>query len=316
MFDSQAIIGEDLVIQPAKYEEGESHSLHKIFGLLSQGWSSKKIRKANPHILPETITIARGILIGRNEGRFPNTKNEKPFQDFKILIDENITPQVKGYLKRHFKKVSHVSDVGLLGVKDPDIWLWAINNNYDVIVTCDKHEWTENDLTYVAVDEARSIIRNMDARQHVNMTLAALPLLVHLVGGENADPETQLKRLLRKNKDGLFNYLDNRSTPYIDIRYGGRIDCGPTYLELRGKNSMEEQRQSPEQIESQKKEIKDRYKDEIYRRLTVEQIRKMSPEDERRIDNLVKAAAGMATREPKRLAHSGLGVKSPESWLP
>lgn len=293
MFDESLLVGEDVIVQPSRYENGETHSLHKIFSLLARGWSSKKIRKEFPDILPETITLARGVLVDRKSEFFIDTKVEKPFKDFKVLIDENISPEVSGYLRTHFKKVAHVGDVGLLGKCDELVWEWCINNSYDVIFTKDRANETEEDLTFTAVKDARSIIRAVDRQHNVNISLSALPLLVHLPPVN--DVESELKKLLRRNKDEFLHYLDNRATPYIDVR-DGQIKCGPTYFELRGENHIEDYGLSKEEITQDKKDERQRIKDEWLRRLSVESLRTMSPEREKTFDESIKIAVSMGGR--------------------
>lgn len=310
MFDGEIaidkIIGEDVVVQPAKYEDGEHQTLHKVFSLLARGWTSKKIRKEFPEILPETITVARGILVGRNSDYFSNTKNEKIFHDFKVLIDENVNPATAGYLRMHFKKAVHVHDVGLKGRPDEQVWEWAINNSYDVIFTKDCANKTEEDLTRIAILEARSIIRAEDRREKRNITLSALPLLVHLPGTPYEDRE--FKRLLRRNKDEFFSYLDNRSTPYLDVRKGA-ITCGPTYFELRAENQIEDLGVSKQDVAFEKSVQKQRVKRALYSHLTNQNKRDMTPERQKRIDDFINAAVGMGN-SPYRSSYlaSGVGI--------
>ena len=318
MFDSGQIVGDDIVLQSSRYEGGENHTLHKIFGFLAKGWTSKKIRKAHPDILAESITLARAVLIGRNKDHFPETQKSKLFKDFKVLVDENITPNVKGYLKRHFKHVVHVSDVGLRGVKDEQIWIWAINNSYDVIFTRDKADKTPADLTYAAIEEAKAIIRIVDLRTIPNVSLSELPLLIHLSEAEHV--ENEIKRLFRRKKEELFNYLDNRATPYLDIverggSVGTSIDCGPTYFELRGENLIADNEISPQDVIEKKVAAKLRCRKTIYSHLNGEQKRNMTPEKERAIDNQINAAVGMGG-DARVLPRTGLGLMPSHSWLP
>ncbi len=293
MLDTSLLPAEDRIIQPSFYPGGQDYSLHKIFGMLALGWSSKKIRKAHADILPETVTLARAILTAQSSDHFSDTRAERPFEDFKVLIDENMNPDCRGYLSQHFKRVAHVTDadVGLRGKCDQKVWEWAINNSYDVIFTHDKANNSERDLTHAAIGEARSIIRNMD-RYKVNMTLSALPLLVHLP--QTSDDIAELKKLLRRGKDSLFSYLDNRSTPFIDVS-NGKIECGPTYFELRAKNMVEDHGVSLYEIETRKEAYRQYLRSRLFRNLTAEQIRNLSPEKARQIDQMVNTAVGIAT---------------------
>lgn len=296
MFDSSSFVGEDIFFHSSKFEEGRNYSLHSIFNLLSMGCTSKEIRKRHPDILPETVTLARSILIARNAEFFPDTQSERIFRDFKVLIDENISPDTAGYLRLHFKRVNHVNDVGLTGHQDARVWEWALNNSYDIIFTKDKANQTERDLTFIAVNDARSILRAMDQRRGNNITLAALPMLVHLSGSH--DVEAELKKLLRRNKEEFFNYLDNRATPYLDVR-SGSIVCGPTYFELRGRNHIEDHKISEEDFGRAKLNLKERYKLMWLSRLSVEEIRSMNPEREQKVDEQITRMIGMGGGDPQ-----------------
>jgi predicted nuclease of predicted toxin-antitoxin system len=297
MIDASLLVGEDVVLQPSRYPAQKSFSLHKVFSLLAAGWTSKKIRKEYPEILPETITTARATLITRNQEFFGGPEAPpKPFHDFKVLIDENITPDVAGYLRLHFKKVVHVEDVGLVGRKDDYIWEWALNNSYDVLFTKDCANDDEMDLTHIAIQDAKSIIRAMDARRNTNITLSALPVLVHLPG--TTDIEAELKKLLRKHKDEFFHYLDNRATPYLDVR-NGNIVCGPTYFELRGENHVKELGITEADMGRQKDDEFERYKYMWLSRLSVDEIRNMTPQREDRVDEKIRAFVGMGARPPQ-----------------
>ncbi|PZP55421.1 MAG: hypothetical protein DI586_06930 [Micavibrio aeruginosavorus] len=237
-------------------------------------------------IEPEMIAQTREILIDRNSEHFPDTQGEKALHDYKVLIDENIPPSVAGFLRMHFRKVSHTDDAGLTGKKDDKVWDWAVNNGYNIIITKDRANISERDLTFIATQDARSILRSMDERRDYNFMLSDLPLIVHLPGG--CDPNIELKVLLRseKGKSKLFNFVSNRATPYIDI-IDGKIICGPTYFELRGKNYIDDNK-IPESIQARKIETRELFKALWLGRLSPGEIRNMNPEREKKIDDQIE----------------------------
>lgn len=285
MFDSSLFIGEDVRFKSSMCRRGASHSLHKIFQYMAHGYSPKRMREMEPDLLPETIIEARSILVDRSRDFFPETVCEAAPKDLKILIDENISPAVAGFLRTNFRKVSHVNDVGLTGRKDDKVWAWAIENGYQIIFTVDSTNKSERDLTYIATEEARGILRSMDNNAGGNLRLTDLPLIVHLPGG--AKPEIELKKLLRQSKDKFLNYLSDRVTTFIDVR-NAKITCGPTYFELRGGNYIQDN-EITGAIFQRKKESREFFKALWLGHLSANEIRNMPLEREafvdRKIDN-------------------------------
>ncbi len=286
MLVSSQFVGDDVIFRPSLYKGGEAHSLHSIFRHLAHGHTLKKMREIRKDILPEMIEETREILIERNSQHFPDTQGEKALHDYKVLIDENIPAHVVGFLRTHFRKVSHVDGVGLTGKKDDKVWEWALDNEYNIIITKDRAEKTDRDLTYIATHDARSILRAIEEWGGSNFKLSDLPMIVHLSGG--CDPDRELKVFLRneKNKDKLFNFVSNRATPYIDI-VNGKIVCGPTYFELRGKNFIEDNKISESSFK-QKIEARELFKALWLGRLSPSEIRDMNPEREQKIDDQIE----------------------------
>ncbi len=54
----------------------------------------------------------------------------------KLLFDQNISFRIVTKLKESFPGCKHVSQVGLMDCEDPEIWMYARNNEY-IIVTFD-----------------------------------------------------------------------------------------------------------------------------------------------------------------------------------
>lgn len=283
--DCALLVGEDVIIQPSLYRKGMHHSLHSIFKYLAHGYSHKKMREIQCDILPETVETVRDILVQRNPNFFPeNISNIMP-QDFKVLVDENLSPEITGYLKTHFYKVAHIHDVKLTGKKDNEVLKWAIDEGYSIIFTKDAANKTERDLTYLATDGAKSILREKDQKPLGNNNLSDIPIIIHLPG--KCNEETELKKLLDGNRREFFDYLTNRATPYLDIK-DGKIICGPTYLELRGGNYVQDNMISQADFKY-KKETFEFFKALWLGRLSLTDLRKMTPERESKVDAQIEA---------------------------
>lgn len=57
-----------------------------------------------------------------------------------VLFDQNISFRVVNQLSDCFPECKHVSDVGLMGSKDSDIWTFARKNSYVVTFDSDFYE--------------------------------------------------------------------------------------------------------------------------------------------------------------------------------
>ncbi len=56
----------------------------------------------------------------------------------KILLDENLSFKLKSKLKLVFPNLIHLSDIGLQGRDDNNIFEFARNNSFDAIITNDE----------------------------------------------------------------------------------------------------------------------------------------------------------------------------------
>ncbi len=286
MLMSSQFVGDDVVVQHSLYREGQPHSLHSIFRYMAHGYSADKIRRMQADILPENIQKVREILAERNKHHFPDTQGNRALHDFKVLVDENVSPLVVLSLRKHFRKVAHVNHVGLNKQKDDRVWNYALDNGYNIIFTHDRKEdkkdqetAIEIDLTSLATQDARSILRAMDRWGNNNFILSDLPMIIHLAGG--CDPDAELKKLLRHNKEKLFDRLDNRATPYLDI-INGKIISGPTYFELKGINYIEDNKIHESSL-MQKKSTRELFKSMWLGRLSPQEIRNMTPQREKEL---------------------------------
>jgi predicted nuclease of predicted toxin-antitoxin system len=56
----------------------------------------------------------------------------------KLLVDENLSPKLGKHLSDIFETTQHVRDLGLKSKSDTQIWSFARDHGYDVIITADQ----------------------------------------------------------------------------------------------------------------------------------------------------------------------------------
>ncbi len=251
----QDIIGCDREIQASLVPGGRGVRLYEVFEMMARGLTSNQIRKTRMDILPSTISAVQAFVAAASPDYFELTRPKNPFATYKVLIDENLPPSIKKDLEV-FAKIYHVADVSLNGKPDQLVWEWAVNNEIDMILTRDRKNNHDHDLTRVAIVETRSIIARMEADEDINISLSDLPLLVRLRGRVNA--QNEVKKLTGHFASQLQSYLDSRSTPYIDV-LGDRLECGRTFAEILAQYRLEEEgvpyRQTIESRDAYKQQI-------------------------------------------------------------
>src|SRR3982750_2290737 len=78
------------------------------------------------------------------------TRHAQP--QFRILLDENLSPKVRASIPYSFGEVSLMNRAGLKGHKDREVWDWAVTHKVDAILTHDIRMKKEGrDLTLIAI---------------------------------------------------------------------------------------------------------------------------------------------------------------------
>ena len=279
-----------------------------IFDELSMGHTSKKIRSLRPDILPETISLARAHIRAVNGSAFSRISNAETLKSFSVLIDENISYRISDGLSRIFGKVASVEKEGMLSYKDPQVWEWAVNNGVDVILTKDRVNRTPNDLSYVAEHETRKVLYQ-DYRKGGRLTWPDMPMLLQLPGGV-ASRHEEIPYLIKRAKNMVFSYVDNRSTPRVLLNSNG-VKPFATFVELLAREVHE---QEYGMIGGVNKEVYDRIIsgtdiiqnrndmridtwERIFQHYGVEQVSKWPEERKQAVEHHIQAAINM--RIPK-----------------
>lgn len=200
-----------------------------VFNMLAKGMGTKMICKQRPEIKPETVSLARAFLIAKHPRLYDNHIAPGPDNNFRLLVDENISARVIPALRGGFSWATHTNFVGLNGAKDPEVWQWAVNNHIDAIVTRDqKMVCEEKDLTAIAIQNAKNILRRME-ETGLDISLDELPLVVHITA--NKDISSTVAKIFKQHENNIHDYLETRSRPYIKVTHEG-ISEGPRYATL------------------------------------------------------------------------------------
>lgn len=278
-------------------------TLKDIFNRLAAGQNARKIRKDDPAIRADTITLARAWLVARFPDSYKKITGREPERSYKILVDENISPRVLPGLHGAFGGVTHTNFEKLTGKKDPSVWRQAVNEEYDAILTGDKNQSNpQKDLTAIAIEEARMIIRQAGKEGLDKISLDELPLIIHV--NEPRNHANEIPRLLRKHAAEIQSYLDQRTVAYIMVDDKG-VKSGPTYAKLIAEEENIPAPTRRSRIEAREQEWK--------KRIMAGKLQKeLSTEERDYIDRIVHIAALLSVQE----GISGGNPASPQKPVP
>ncbi|MBI4030737.1 MAG: DUF5615 family PIN-like protein [Proteobacteria bacterium] len=256
-------------------------TLQQVYDYLSRGLTTKGIMRVDPRIRPETVALARACLIANYPHLYAALVKKAPETEYKVLVDENISPRVLPGLCDYFRHLTHTGFEKLNGKKDSEVWRWAVNNSFDAILTHDMRNKSDEDLTYIAVKEAMGIIEKEASDKRERVDLSSLPLVIHVL------PDRKLKdtlpQLIKSFRQAVYHYLENRVSPYIEISYHG-VSCGLTYANLVGRKMN----QTPDQVLSREERWVIDWKDKIMKNRRAGDL---TPDQEKNIDEMVRTAA-------------------------
>lgn len=154
-----------------------------VLAILLVGGDEDDVRIAYPMIDDKSIRSCQAFL----KSKFPQLYEEiygPPWENFKILLDENIPLSLIPEL-HNFGHIDSVIMRGWSGKKDSALYRYAIGNGYDAIVTRDKAQVSSRqgrDLTNIALDLRRNFMRSvdMDGNSIVSDQTQRLPVLLTL----------------------------------------------------------------------------------------------------------------------------------------
>ncbi len=265
-----------------------------VFNLLVvKGLKTKAIRRLRPDIKPETIALTRAFIISARPDIYRQLVDNDS-ADYRMLVDEALPARIIPAIRQGFSYATHTNFVGLNGKGrshpqgDQDLWVWAVNNNIDAIVTRDYATTSDDqDLTAIALADSLKMIAKMDETARDSINLDELPLIIH-IKSEKADYKT-IAKIFTAHQQSIQSYLETRSTPFIMVTENG-VKSGPTYIELWDRY-LQQQTGNYETIPRRDRQ-KEQWKRSI---LGGRQETDLSPYQRQRIDQLVNAAAAVCS---------------------
>jgi hypothetical protein len=275
-------------------------TLRDIFNYFSEGKTTKAIMRTDPAIRPETVALARAFLVASYPEVQARLTPAISSQDYKILIDENISPKIAAVLPAGFGHIITVKEAGLMKKKDPVIWEWAVNENCDAILTRDwRQKKPDTDLTLIAIEAARKIIAAEQEAGTMRVVLNEMPVVIHFkLKGEMV---ATAREVFSKFEHDIKSFLETVTAPYIEISNSG-VRPSKTYAELVREKTGEDKHESRTRIERWHAK---------WRRIILNQHKeKLSPGQLEEIDNMVRAAAQICAQ------NSTLTLPPPEQTGP
>ena len=147
----------------------------------------------------------------------------KKIHDFRLLVDENLPPNVIPGIGHDCSFATHIAFEHLLGHSDQDVWAWAVNNHIDAIVTHDRAEKpfvksVNGELVYIPPVDITSIATESALRMMErggDVAFDALPLIVQVTGFDGSGRGAVA--MFDLHKDAIYRHIAQRESPYIKI---------------------------------------------------------------------------------------------------
>ena len=81
-------------------------------------------------IRPEAVAAARAFLQASNPYEFDRLSVKAPRPRYNIVFDENISRHAAKILPQNIYTTTTIFDAGLCGEKDPQVWRWAVKQQF------------------------------------------------------------------------------------------------------------------------------------------------------------------------------------------
>ncbi len=139
--------------------------------ILLDEWGEDLTRARFPSLRDRDFDICRTIAAHRMPDR-PEFRKNGPKARVNILFDENIPHTIVEKSLNKISRLAHVSFHGLTSDRDENIWRYATDNGFHVIVT--------NDDDFLKIAELQTLKKLGDADKASDVDLNDQPLVVHL----------------------------------------------------------------------------------------------------------------------------------------
>lgn len=195
---------DDIVIQHFPHGETPVIRMSDIVPLLTNHAGRKKILELFPDLKPKKILKVKGLY---NAKVLPRPQKGEGGDALHVLCDENVSNLHVRICQELFGYATSITFEKLNASPDAQVWDYARANDFDLIVTLDKRNTTEADLTRIALNHWKAAASSK------------LPMLLHLTG-DVREGGTFGKVAARKLKD-IFDMHASRDTPVVRLNESG-----------------------------------------------------------------------------------------------
>ncbi|PCI01472.1 MAG: hypothetical protein COB76_01350 [Alphaproteobacteria bacterium] len=205
---------DDIFLQN-RQTDGRKIPLSRVYNALSENKTFPEIQDEIEGITPKSILLARAFYMAAN----PVQPTGRRQQYLRVLCDANID---ESYLtdgaRQIFGYATHTNFDGLTDAKDSQVWARSCGR-YNLIVTKDSavkeslKTMDTIDLTRCALLRWKTVLKNNGGQ--IDETLRNLPVLVHIKDSRLKGHE--IKNLLRKHRNTIFEIYDERVSPVIEV---------------------------------------------------------------------------------------------------
>ncbi len=243
LFDYQSLNAwQRIVVKSVRSLIGQKDviTLADVYNEFAKG---KKFHEVMEALRPSTQSIdtneilSKTILVGEvfYHAVHPGISGFKKSNIVRALCDENIDEHFATHgAMRTFGQASHTTFENLTNKPDSLVWRRANEGEFTVILTKDtatkagRLDFNTRDLTNCAYDAWREVFSRNGGI--IDDEIRDLPILIHI---KNADATgKEIRQMLKRHKTEIFNLIQQRKSPVIEIRKGRKPQIGIHYLEL------------------------------------------------------------------------------------
>lgn len=205
-------------------------TLGEVYRAIADDKTFPEIQDEIPDISSKTILLARAFYSAVN----PNGAHMHHRRQYlRVLCDANIDESYATDGARDvFGYASHINFEGLTHAKDSKIWAVA-SGKFNLIITKDCAV-KPTLKTMDTIDLTRCVLLRWKGMLKVNggvvdAGIRALPVLIHIRDADLSG--RQIRNLLRKHRDAIFEIYDERVSPVIEVGRN-QVKPGVHFLDL------------------------------------------------------------------------------------
>lgn len=187
-------------------------TLGEIYDAFDAGLTFDQVLHEIKSITPQSALLGRAFYMANNPEGYSSLRNK---QHLRVLCDENCDERaVTDGAREVFGYASHTSFDELTGQPDSKVWVHSVGR-YDLIVTKDKNE-KKSRKAMEKIDLTRcATLRWFYFLKEHGIVPRHFPVMLHVMDHEATGP--QIRNMLRKHRDSIFEVWEERSSPIIEM---------------------------------------------------------------------------------------------------